>query len=111
MSKINRINLYNFVQVQLNGDYGNTIEKILNCLHMHTFLVVFVAKYDTIVNNKYIPKFIYHVTPKSKLTNILNNSLLPKSYNKLTNYPERVYFILDERPILTLTKELFNIYF
>ena len=38
----------------MNGDYGNTIEKILNCLHIHTFLVVFVAKYDTIVNNKYI---------------------------------------------------------
>ena len=38
----------------MNGDYGNTIEKILNCLHIDTFLVVFVAKYDTIVNNKYI---------------------------------------------------------
>jgi len=107
----NKLKLYGWLfsnYETIDGDYGNTIEKILNCSHIHSFWVAFVAKYDTVVNNKYIPKFIYHITPKSKLTKILNNGLSPKSYNKLTNYPERVYFILDERPILALTKELFK---
>jgi len=53
--------------------------------------IVFDAKYD----NEYIPNnyIIYHITSKNNVEKILNNGLCPKSKNKLSIHPERIYFL------------------
>ncbi len=59
------------------------------------------AKYDISIpkiNDKgyrIIPDFIYHITDKKYLSKILKMGLIPKSENKQSSHPERIYFTLD----------------
>lgn len=50
------------------------------------------AKYDYEVD---IPKVLYHASPKKFKSKILKNGLTPKSGNKLSNHPERIYLTDD----------------
>ena len=44
------------------------------------------------VKNK---EFLYHLTPSNKVHKILKNGLCPKSGNKLSRHPERIYLFLQ----------------
>lgn len=53
----------------------------------------FEAKYEdgAYKNNLQVPEIAYHLSPTNKKDKILKNGLCPKSYNKKTNHPDRVY--------------------
>ena len=46
-------------------------------------------KYDLIIEN--IPKVLFHTSPIKYTKNILKVGLIPRSKNKLSNHPERIY--------------------
>lgn len=39
-----------------------------------------------------IPQSLYHLTPAERVPKILKNGLVPRSENKISNHPERIYF-------------------
>jgi hypothetical protein len=53
----------------------------------------FEAKYEDGLykNNLDVPEFAYHLSIQSKKDKILNNGLYPKSYNRKTKHPDRIY--------------------
>ena len=65
--------------------------KELNCA-VH---VIIESKFDREVKD--VPENIYHSTHKNIIEKIMKIGLVPKSRNKMTNHPERVYFSLDEK--------------
>ena len=50
-------------------------------------------KINELVRNE---KYIYHLTPTTKVEKILKNGLSPKTNNKKFQYPDRVYFFLHQ---------------
>jgi len=55
--------------------------------------VIIEPKYDRVIDN--VPKIIYHSTFKKHLKKIKKNGLIPKSKNKLSIHPDRIYFSLN----------------
>ena len=43
-----------------------------------------------------LPEYLYHITPENKVPKILKNGLEPKTNNKLSEHPERIYFFLTK---------------
>lgn len=64
-------------------------------LHTKAFNVVFESRYNTVF--KLNQRFLYHCTTEAILPKILKNGLLPKSREKATKHPERIYFALDDK--------------
>jgi hypothetical protein len=54
--------------------------------------LVFRAKYDTEVDSKYWPPFLYHITPIENINKIKKNGLIPKAYNKKIKHEDAIYF-------------------
>ena len=59
------------------------------------FEVIFEAKFDPEIGSKNIPKIAYHVTVSSKEEKILKIGLAPKSKEKISKHPARVYFAVN----------------
>ena len=62
--------------------------------------LVFEKKYQKpLKNNKIeVPNIIYHITQKAYLPKIKEKGLVPKSGNKISKHPERIYFLTDKLP-------------
>lgn len=59
-----------------------------------TYLIfVFEPKYDDVVKP---PNYIYHITNSKFIDNIKSTGLKPKTLNKRSSHPERIYFSLDK---------------
>lgn len=54
--------------------------------------LVFKAKYDTEVNSRYWPAFLYHITPVENINKIKKNGLIPRAYNKKIKHEDTIYF-------------------
>ena len=52
---------------------------------------------------------LYHITLASKYNKILNTGLIPKSGNKRSNHPERIY-LFPKNKLKILNKSIFEIY-
>lgn len=69
--------------------------------------VTFEPKYDFKLEIE--QNFIYHVTPDILWVHIQSYGLTPKTKAKITNHPERIYFVLEnDENIKTLIINLFN---
>lgn len=69
-----------------------------------TYLIfVFEPKYDPIVTP---PEYIYHITSRKFLDNIKLIGLKPKTLNKRSTHPERVYFSLNKTSSNSLWKNM-----
>ena len=75
----------NFPWVDIN-DYSN---KSKNCIKVQFF---FESKFDKTLKHK--PSILYHVCNEKNLDKIKKIGLIPKSKNKRTNHPERIYVAL-----------------
>lgn len=53
--------------------------------------LVFRAKFDTKIDKKYWPDFLYHITPLKNLKKIMKKGLIPKSHNKLLKHEDAIY--------------------
>lgn len=90
--------------------YGNKKYKYLkrlvdNLLIKNIFFVIrFEAKYDIEIDE--IPKKLYHITPKVYLDKILKIGLTPKSKQKLSYHPDRIYLSESIKEIIKLSKKL-----
>jgi len=62
----------------------------------------FESKYDdcSYKNDINVPNIAYHLSPLNKKEKILKNGLCPKSFNRKTNHPERIYLFYDSHLIL-----------
>ena len=56
-------------------------------------LIIIVPKYDREIET--LPKIIYHSTLNIYKDKIQKNGLIPKSKNKISNHPDRIYFSLN----------------
>lgn len=70
--------------------------------------VRFESKYDDKLykNDIEIPDIAYHLSPTDKKYKILKNGLYPKSYNRKTKHPDRIYFFYDMNDYKYLLKSL-----
>lgn len=59
------------------------------------FEVTFEAKFDPEIGSRNVPKVAYHVTAASKEEKILKIGLVPKSKEKLSKHPDRIYFVVN----------------
>jgi hypothetical protein len=64
--------------------------KVKNCIHSG---FLFESKFDTLL--KYKPSFVYHVSDEKYLDRIKKHGVIPKTKNKKTNHPERIYITLS----------------
>jgi hypothetical protein len=76
----------------IDGDYVN---------------LYFESKFDLLIDNKFLPKFIYHISLKQYKDKILKSGLIPKTKSKLTFHPERIYFLSKEKDYIELSKQLY----
>jgi len=65
---------------------------------------VFRAKFDTEIDPKNWPEYLYHVTPEVFFKKIIKNGLKPKSLGKNINHEEHIYLFdyLDNEETLNL---------
>jgi hypothetical protein len=69
-----------------------------------TYLIfVFEPKFDPIITP---PQYIYHITDVKFLDKIKSIGLKPKTLNKRSNHPERIYFSLNEKANNILWKNM-----
>jgi uncharacterized protein (DUF736 family) len=61
------------------------------------------AKYDPIVD---VPKYVYHITSQKFINSIKKVGLKPKSLQKRSQHPERVYVAFSEEDLELLLKTL-----
>jgi hypothetical protein len=60
-----------------------------------TYLIFFFeAKYDPVIK---LPEFVYHITTLDKVSKIKNIGLTPKTQNKKSAHPERIYVSLSKK--------------
>jgi len=74
-------------------------------------LIVFEAKFDKDVTDfvyKNRKGILYHVTPSIYLKKIFKYGLMPKTYLKLANHPNRVYFTMGEHMARELIPILYS---
>jgi hypothetical protein len=73
-------------------------------IHQKIDLTVYVEPYyDREI--QIIPKLLYHCTPKIHLDKILKNGLYPKSKNKLSSHPPRVFLCDNLNKTISLVKQ------
>lgn len=60
-------------------------------------IIRFESKYEDGLykNDLEIPEYAYHLSPNNKRDKILKNGLCPKSYNRKTKHPDRLYLFYD----------------
>jgi hypothetical protein len=68
----------------------------------------FEAKYEDGLykNDLEIPEFAYHLSPDNKKNKILKDGLCPKSYNRKTKHPDRLFLFYNLDDYETLLKSL-----
>lgn len=68
----------------------------------------FESKYEDGLykNDLEIPEYAYHISPKEKRIKILSDGLCPKSYNRKTKHPDRLYLFYDLKDYDNLLKGL-----
>lgn len=98
-----------FSDAETNDSYHKDINDAFNSKSEY-FWVGFSPKFDVEISDTERPEFVYHVTTKAKLDNILKIGLTPKSGGKRTNHPDRIYFMLGRNEVIIrqLINELFN---
>ena len=72
------------------GKYQDKVDIFKNYKNI---TVVYEAKYD--IEVKITSDFLYHITPDLKWSKIKSMGLTPKTQNKLSNHPERIYLLKD----------------
>jgi hypothetical protein len=71
----------------LKYDYDNAIHFI----EKGNVAIYFDAKYDVEINENKLPKYAYHISPFKNENKILKIGLVPKSKEKISKHPERIY--------------------
>lgn len=66
------------------------------------FRIGFEAKYDIEIDKSKLPKKLFHVTLTSKIEKIKKQGLTPKSYNKLSTHPDRIYLYNSQAALKSL---------
>jgi hypothetical protein len=104
-------NLGWFVSDYVVNDGTNKPKKFVNessfiqDIDKHTLLHLSLeAKYDLELN-KYELENLYHITPSKNDTKIENIGLVPRSLNKISYHPERIYLTTDKNNGWTLAHQ------
>lgn len=102
--------------ITLTNDMSNTFffseEKFsteLSNKNVQNIKITYEAKYDDgiLKNTHSIPNVLYHLTPDDNIDKIKKNGLIPKSKNRKSNYPGRIYLfesIAESNFLLRLLK-------
>lgn len=88
------ISTKNYNDEQRNHKDSNTIIKTISGLTNPTVTILFESKFSTEISSTIVKKYkvLYHATPAQKAIKILKIGLTPKTGNKISNHPERIYF-------------------
>lgn len=97
--------------IQLYNDFGKNSfkfdEKWLDT-KWNKIIIRFEAKYEDGLykNDLEVPEFAYHLSQMKNLDKIIKNGLIPKSNNRKTSHPERIYFFYDIEKLNDILKSL-----
>ena len=86
-------------------DKGKWGEVEYDGAEIELIVIHFEAKYDILISD--VPKYLYHITPKSNALKILNFGLSPKSKSILSSHPDRIFLTkttLDSEKLLSHPK-------
>ena len=91
----------NRLKPNYNKDYNHIYNDIIN---INSYYIQFEveSKFNYVVLSK---KYLYHLTNKSFLDKILKNGLIPKSGNKLSIHPTRIYLSYTRQGALNLINQ------
>jgi hypothetical protein len=81
---------------------GSTrFEKVENLIYEKTGIIRFEPKFDV----EYMPKnrYLYHVTDRKFLPKILKYGLVPKSKNKVSKHPDRIYLVINKNFLIDIS--------
>lgn len=65
--------------------------------------ILFEPKYDQEIES--LPKYLYHITTKSKTDKIFRQGLVPKSKSKTSSHPDRVYLAYNVDDLIKISKK------
>lgn len=82
----------------------STFLDVDNIGYNSVYILRFEAKFDT----EWIPesRYLYHITSKGFLNKILKTGLVPKSKNKLSKHPDRIYMSINKTSVCDLAEQL-----
>lgn len=88
-------------------NYFKFNEKYLNSKYKN-IKIRFESKYDDGLyrNDLDVPDYAYHLTPQKNKAKILKNGLYPKTYNRNTRHPERIYLFYNMNKYESLLNSL-----
>jgi hypothetical protein len=87
--------------------FTNNCDKIS---HKDNYMRInYLEKFDSEKDMKNI-EYLYHVTPDVSIDKIMDIGLTPKNKSKLSNNPERIYFLLptSEQNIISVIQDLYD---
>lgn len=91
----------------LNDKYNESkITKLLESQEFYKIRLLIHAKFDIKMSNKFLPEYLYHVTPLKNWPRIQKKGLIPRSEAKRTSHPERVYFGFIEDKMEDLARRM-----
>ena len=101
------------IATKIASEKYNYDDAVNGCLNGN-FAIYFDPKFDIEIADDELPNHIYHITPTTNEEKILKIGLVPKSKNKLSLHPERIYFaksvesvmfLLDNHPFVKEVKQ------
>lgn len=98
-------------KIELSNGMANIIKdynKINFNLPIKSIKIIFEGKYeDGLYTNDIIcPDILYHLTPSQNINSINNKGLYPKSKNRLSVHPDRIYLFPDKHNYIDLLNNL-----
>lgn len=79
---------------RIDAPYNPDMFKKWMSVPTNTYTLILEPKYDVEIDP--VPDSLFHITEERRIKKILAKGLIPKSYNKMTPHPERVYFALRQ---------------
>lgn len=95
------ISSYNLNGISNKYNYDNVIDLIEA---KQNIVLILEAKYDIEVNVKPTDK-LYHASPTKNESKILKLGLVPKSKEKSTTHPDRIYLTFDVNDAISIAKK------
>ena len=81
------------------------LKNLLNTKFYVTY-VIFEAKFDMEVIWSDLPQILYHISPKFYFDKIKKLGICPKTQNKLSTYPDRIYLGLNKDGLLPIARKI-----
>jgi hypothetical protein len=83
-------------------DYDKVVDSLQDIEYDNRITISFDPKYDPEISEEDLPDKGYHITPSKNEEKIKKIGLSPRSKEKISRHPERIYFVTDIDDLIPL---------